>query len=155
MARFEDAVKLLMATFLLSKITAEEVGEEKALDTLGKWAHGMYQQTFGGKVKQLGVSGDTLKDVYLWLRAAAEDFGAVYEIEEETPDKIKMRIKSCPVGPACGAAGWDCENLCMGLVKPLVKHIPAMVNSNIEWHINTWNPNIMEGCEYELVYKTS
>ena len=83
MARFEDAVKLLMATFLLSKITADEVGEDKALETLGKWAYGMYHRTFGDKKKQLGASGDTLKDVYLWLRAAGDDLGAVYEIDED------------------------------------------------------------------------
>ena len=53
MARFEDSIKLLMATFLLSKITAEELGEEKALETLGKWAHGIYYKTFGDKKKQL------------------------------------------------------------------------------------------------------
>ena len=153
MARFEDAVKLLMDTFLLSKITADELGEEKALETLGKWAHGMYYKTFGDKKKQLGVTGETLKDVYLWLRAAGEELGATYEIEEELTDKIKMRIKTCPVGPACGASGRDCENLCMNIVKPLVKDIPAMVNPNIEWNIVAWNPNIMEGCEYELVYK--
>jgi hypothetical protein len=153
MARFEDAIKLLMATFLLSKITADELGEEKALETLGKWAHGMYYKTFEDKKKQLGVTGRTLKDIYLWLREGGQDLGAVYEIEEETPDKISMRIKSCPVGPACEATGWDCENLCMKIVKPLVKDIPALVNPNVEWNIVKWSPNIMEGCQYELVYK--
>ena len=153
MAEESGAVQMLVGTFGFAKLVSEELGEEKTMDLLNKWISGGAFANFSRKKEELGITGNSLKDVYDTFKAADEEAGCTYVLDEETPNSIKMTIKDCPLIKVCQSTGWDAEEICTKIFKPLATQIPSIINPDITWNVVAFNPDISQGCKYELCYK--
>ena len=150
---YEDKVKIDSSAFLYAKMLADEVGKEKALGMLDTWATGFASMGIAQKKRQLGVTGQTLKDWYNLMRAFDEQFGMWLEIEEETPDMIEHRYLNCTMPATCAASGWDCKEICERIIYPLCDKVTPILSPKIKWEVIEFNPDIAVGCKYRITYR--
>ena len=152
---WDETVRSHASAFLFARMLADEVGKEKALDLLDKWATAMAGMGIMQKKRQHGINGTTIKDMYNLMRAFDEQFGMWLEIDKETPDMIEHRYVNCTMPATCAMSGWDCKEICERIIYPLCDKVTPILSPNIKWEVIEFNPDISVGCKYRLTYKNN
>ena len=150
---WEEGVKMMTATFAFARMVADEFGEEKALELMGRWSTAFAQQGMTQKKQELGITGTSPKDLYNCFSAYDAQFGLVYEIEKETDDYILHRIKNCGMPQTCLNSGWDCKKICETIIYPLCDNVSPIISPDLKWEVVEFNPDITKGCAYKISYK--
>ena len=147
---YDDRLRFDMASLLFAQMLAKRVGREKAFDLLGRWLTEVRTRGFAQKKRQLGITGTAPKDLYNCFGAYAESVGGWYEVDEETPDRIDMRVLNCTLPEACARSGWDCQEICKKIVSPLCDRASSLISPDLKWEVVESNANRKVGCRYRI-----
>ena len=147
---YDDRLRFDMAALLFAKMLSQRTGEEKAFELLHKWLTEVRIAGFAQKKRQLGIAGETPKDLYDCFRAYAESIGGWYEIDEETEKHIDMRVLNCTLPEASQKSGWNCQEICEKIVSPLCHKASAIISPNLTWNLVEFNPDRRKGCRYRI-----
>ena len=150
---YEEAVKMFAPAFALARMFADEVGKEKALEVLNKWATAFAVRNMEQKKRSLGITGTTPKDLYDCFHAYDSQYGIWYEVDEFTPEGIEMTIKNCCMPEVCAMSGWDGEEICMKIIDPLADRVSTIISPDLKWEVVKYNPDRREGCKYRISYR--
>ncbi len=147
---YDDRLRFDVASLLFAQMLARRVGKERAFDLLSRWLTEVRTRGYAQKKRQLGINGPTPKDLYNCFRAYAEEAGGWYEISEEKPGRIDMRVLNCTLPEACARSGWDCQEICTKIVSPLCEKAAVIISPGLRWEVVEFNPDRKVGCRYRI-----
>ncbi|HNR13782.1 MAG TPA: hypothetical protein PKM59_10740 [Thermodesulfobacteriota bacterium] len=131
----EGGVRLLSAVLLMTKMYAEEVGEEKAFDLFQRWAAVFNMSGVRYVMERDGITGRTPLDFIKTMGQWDEEIGDRWEIIEESPDKIRHYIHNCIYRDACERVGIDISRwgTCERSIPETCNPIASALSPDLTW----------------------
>lgn len=136
----------------LIKMAYDEFGPELTRKVVKKWMTATATQLWKAKQAELVITGDTPIDMFKCIRGWGKESGISQELIEETPERVRYRIRNCAIRAACQMVGMDPKEYCENAIFLSMDKIPDFINPNIKWTAQ-FNPDDNEGCVYEISYK--
>ena len=153
MSKRLDSIRGFAGPVAIIKMAYDEFGPEVARKVVKKWMTVLATQLWKSQQAQQVITGDTPADFFRCIRGWGKESGIFQELVEETPERVRYRIRNCAIRAACQMVGMDPEEYCKNSIFLSMDKIPDFINPNLKWTA-TFNPDDNEGCFYEISYKT-
>ena len=153
--KYQDIVAMYAASFAMAKVVAEKCGMETAQEVIKEWGVELVAPVFEKKREELGFG----KRTDLTLREAQDvvisydgESDVVWDVLEETPDRIVTKIEKCPVKDACALIGADADALCGKAFLTMATKMIEVLNPKLKW-VGEFEPDLNKPCRYVMTYK--
>ena len=134
----------------------EEIGEEKTLSLMDKM--GMSLGKMQGKMLKNQARRDKIRNVTPSI--ARSLFGSIFtglgmetEILKDTPEKISLNVKRCPVYEAGKLMGLVDENFCRHSAVKFMDTVVKQLNPNLNYKLKKFRTSSDDCCQEEIVLK--
>jgi hypothetical protein len=131
----------------LAKVMIEELWEEKAFHLLRRWVREVGIEQFNAMRHSQELPLEDAKAGFVLARSFGESLGMKLEVVEDTPKKIRYRVKECPIAQSCDRLGVSGQNLCQKVLAPAMNNIMGSVIPGLKWSPE-WGP--IGGCRYQI-----
>jgi len=153
--RYEDIVTMYAASFLLAKIVAKRFGMEATKEIIKEWGVELVAPVLEKKREQLGFGKRTdlsVKEAQDVIIAYDKESEIIWDILEETSDRIVTKIDKCPVKDACALIGADAGEFCGKAFLTMATKMIETLNPKLKW-VGEFEPDLNKPCRYIMSYK--
>jgi hypothetical protein len=153
--KYQDIVVMYAASFAMAKVVAEKCGMETAKEVVKEWGVQLVSPVFEQKREELGFGKRTdltvkeAQDVVIFYDKESD---IIWDVVEETPDRIVTKIEKCPVKDACAFVGANAEELCGNAFLTMATKMIEVLNPKLKW-VGEFEPDLNKPCRYVMSYK--
>jgi L-2-amino-thiazoline-4-carboxylic acid hydrolase len=143
----EREQSIIQAVIRLAKVLIEELGEEEAFHLLRRWIREIGMEHFLVLSQRLELPPEEARAGFALAKAIGENLGMRPEVIEDTPKRVRYRVKECPIAAACDRVGVPGQSLCNRVISPALNNIMGSVFPGLKWSVE-WGP--IGGCRYQI-----
>lgn len=153
--KYEDIVTMYIASFSLAKIVAKKFGMEATREIIKEWAMELVPPVLEKKREEFGFGKRTdlsVKEAQDVMIAYDKENEVIWDILEETPDRIVTKIEKCPVKNACALIEADASEFCGKAFVTMATKMIETLNPKLSW-VGEYEPDPNKPCRYVMSYK--
>ena len=151
---FNAAKTALMFYYAYSNTVAQEIGRERALGLITK----MFEKMGAGQGKMMkeraGIKEFDAKAAWSPVKNFKDTIGQNYEVIEESPRGVVLRVGRCPLYEAARTLGMDASTIETVCRAGILKSADAMVkqlNPNLNVRLEKFRSTPDDFCEEEVI----
>jgi len=133
---------------------AQEIGMERALSLFTKMCENMGAMQGRMMKDQAGIKEFDAKAAWSLMRTTPEGLGLSMEVVEESPQRVVVRFRKCPIYEAAQMLGMDAktiETMCRTSTERLMGTLAKQLNPNLSYRLSKVKSALDDFCEEELV----
>jgi hypothetical protein len=133
---------------------AEEIGMERAAGLMTKTSENMGAMQGKMMKEQAGIKEFDAKAAWSTVKIIHDGLGQNYEVSEESPQRVVLRVGRCPVYEAARTLGMEAKAIEAGCRSGPVRFMDAafkQLNPNLNGRLRKFRSTPDDFCEEEII----
>lgn len=143
---FNTALNAFTMNTMYMAAVGQEIGKDRALAILTKMCENIGPIQGEMLKQQHNIQGDDAKAALAMKIPFDAGMGISFEVMEESPQKVVVKVGRCPLYEACQMAGLDAEEMCRAASIPLVNGMLKTLNPALSYELQKFRSSADDYC---------